>query len=538
MPSDIVGACPKSSAHSTMRFFMRPKLKIVWQNQQENQPVLSLKHLTLRNNWIADSLLLFAIFLIFYTFWLGSYPLFTPDEGRYGEVAREMLVSHDFITPRVNGVAFLDKPVLYYWLEATAIALFGIKEWALRLFPALLGVASCLIMYYCGRRLFDRKTGLLSAIILATSPLYFISAHYANLDLEVAIFISASLLFFITGVESHPISRRFLIAAYVFAALASLTKGLIGIVFPALIIGIWIALSSQWKLLLRMHLIKGLMLFTIIVLPWYYLAQQANPQFLHYFFVTQHVTRFLSTGEFNNPIPFWFYLPVVCIGFLPWTAFLIQAITHPTRSRIKLFLLIWIAVVFVFFSIPHSKIITYILPLFPALALLVGHYLATQYSSLRLFITLVVLNTLVLLTLVFCANHFNPHSTKSLVTTLKTIMEPQDEVINYYKFYQDLPLYLEKRITLVADWNSPTIANKDNWIRELWYGMPFQNTDDWLISEKIFWEKWHQPKRVFVFLGENYFDQFKKHSRHYYFIAKKNDILLLSNQPTIVKIKS
>ena len=354
--------------------------------------MLPLKQLKLRNNWTTDIVLLGIIFIIFYTFWLGGYPLFTPDEGRYSEVAREMVAIHDYITPRVNGVAFLDKPVLYYWLQAAAISLFGIQEWALRLFPALFGILGCLITYLCGRQLFDRRTGIISAIILATSPLYFASAHYANLDLEVAILISCTLLFFITGVQSAGKSRHyFLILAYISAGLAVLTKGLIGIVFPAMIAGIWIIILSQWKCLLRIHLIKGLILFTIIALPWYYLVQKANPEFLHYFFVTQQLTRFLSAGEFNNPTPFWFYLPVVLLGFFPWTSFLIQAIAQSIRRvwqarfshQSELFLLIWIAVVFLFFSIPHSKIITYILPLFPALALMVGNYLSCIWNNAR-----------------------------------------------------------------------------------------------------------------------------------------------------------
>lgn len=581
------------------------QLKIICPNQQENPSVSPLKQLKSLNNWTTDLVLLGMIFLIFYTVALGSYPLFTPDEGRYSEVAREMVASGDFITPRVNGVAFLDKPVLYYWLQALAISLFGIQEWALRLFPALFGVLGCLITYFCGRHLFDRRTGILSAFILASSPLYFVSAHYANLDLEVAILISCSLLFFITGIQKSDKSLHcFLILAYCFSGLAFLTKGLIGIVFPAMIIGIWIILLSQWKCLLRMHLIKGLIIFAIIVLPWYYLVQQANPAFLHYFFITQQVTRFLSAAEFNNPIPFWFYLPVILIGFFPWTSFLLQAITGSIRKitqarhshQIELFLLIWIVVVFLFFSIPRSKIITYILPLFPALALLVGNYLSRifhakennlfsgmliltifsliiagalfslahyqlfnlaatltpyiyiaasifivsaflslllikQNNVLPVFICMTTCSVLFLLTLIMSAAHLNQNSAKPLVSKLKTIIQPQDEVVNYYKFYQDVPIYLEKRITLVAEWNSPTIANKDNWIRELWYGMPFQNTADWLITENIFWQRWNSHKRIFVFLGENYMDQFTKHTSHYYFIAKNNGILLLSNKP-------
>lgn len=558
---------------------------------------------------LRDIVFLGLALMVFYTLWLGSYPLFTPDEGRYSEVAREMMATHDYITPRVDGVAFLDKPVLYYWLQAAAMRLFGIKEWAVRFFPVVFGVFGCLLTYLSGRRLFDRRTGVISALMLAATPLYFIGAHYANLDLEVAVLISSTLLFFITGVQCTGKSRTYLLMlAYIAAALAFLTKGLIGIAFPAMIAGLWMILLNQWKLLTKIHLIKGVILAAMIVLPWYYLVQQANPEFLHYFFVTQQVTRFLSSAEFNNPTPFWFYLPIVLIGFFPWTGFLLQACTDSIRRILKarhthqteLFLLIWIFVIFLFFSFPRSKMITYILPVFPALALLVGRYLSSMWERtnsrdiylgilsvitlsiaaaitlvstahyhwidipagfkpyLNIIVIVLVLNAwvsilimrrknllpvfvmtaissmLILLTIMLGAKHLNQNSAKPLVATLKTIVQPEDEVIHYFRFYQDVPLYLERRVTLVADWTSPKIPYKDNWVRELWYGMPFQNTADWLITENIFWERWNGNKRVFVFLSSNYFQQFKMHTNSYYFIGKHQGIMLLSNKPTVL----
>ncbi|VVC75706.1 Undecaprenyl phosphate-alpha-4-amino-4-deoxy-L-arabinose arabinosyl transferase [Aquicella siphonis] len=564
-----------------------------------------------RSNWTTDIFFLTVIVLLCYLLWLGSYPLFTPDEGRYSEVAREMVASGDYVTPRVNGVAFLDKPVLYYWLQAAAIHLFGIREWALRFFPAVFGTFGCILTYACGRRLFDRRTGLLSAIILASAPLYFGGAHYANLDLEVAVLISASLLLFITGVQSEGNARRrLLLGAYTAAALAFLTKGLIGIAFPAMITCAWIILLSRWRILLNMHLIKGLFLFALIVLPWYVLAQQANPEFLHFFFVTQQVSRFLSAGEFNNPTPFWFYMPIVLAGFYPWTGFLFQSLgdafqkiradRHEHLS--ELYLLLWVAVIFIFFSIPRSKTITYILPIFPALAMLTGRYLSQYWDKARqpviywsiaavlllgvfiagalislsyyhwmdlrpgfmpylktmaglylvgslispllmgreklfpLFALLAVNSLLVLLTLTVGAKHLNQNTAKPLITDLQKIIKPQDEVITYFKFYQDVPLYLRRRITIVADWKSPRIAENDNWMRELWYGMPFQNTDDWLIDENQFWTRWNGEKRVFVFVNENYFDQFKLRAPSYYFLGQYHDIMLLSNKPTLLSM--
>lgn len=564
----------------------------------------------MRRDLIIDIVFIVVILSFFYLFYLGSYPLFTPDEGRYSEVAREMVATGDYITPRINGVAFLDKPILYYWLQAIAIKLFGVKEWALRLFPVLFGIFGCVITYLAGRQLFNRRTGLISATILATAPLYFGSAHYANLDLEVAVLISSTLLCFITAIHSkNPIRTRLLYAVYIFSALAFLTKGMIGIAFPVMVIGVWIALVNRWEIIKKLHLIIGLILFFALVTPWYVFVQSMNPEFLHYFFVTQQVTRFLSAAEFNNKTPFWFYVPIVAIGFFPWTIFLVQALKKQLREiwlarhqyQTELFLFLWFLIIFVFFSIPRSKTIGYILPIFPALALLVGNYLSRVWENVdkkdmriviisfaligvllaaflitlpyfhwidfapgfvpylitiaiifilsavisflflqnktpvHLFILCTVCSAFFLLTLTLGAPQLNQNSAKPLVEDLKTIIKPEDEVITYFKYYQDLPLYLGKRITIVTDWDSPEIARKDNWVRELSTGRAFQKTDDWLINEEKFWERWNSDKRVFVFVNENYFEQFKSHAQSYFFLGKYNDIILLSNKPTIIE---
>lgn len=562
-----------------------------------NQPSLS------RRQWFVDIIFLNILLILFYTLWLGSYPLFTPDEGRYGEIAREMVATGDYITPRLDGVAFLDKPIFYYWLQTIAIQLLGVNEWALRIFPALFGVMGCLITYICGRHLFDRHTALLAAMILATTPLYFSNAHYANLDLEVSVLISGSLLCQITGFQlTKPSRHYFLYASYVFAALACLTKGLIGIVFPLLIGGAWIVILRRWDIFKKIQLLAGAIIFIAIVLPWYLMAQSVNPKFLHYFFITQQISRFLSVSDFNNKTPFWFYIPIILIGFFPWSIFIAEAFYHNFRCisqrvakhPVELFLLLWISIIFLFFSVPHSKTIGYILPIFPALALLVGRHVSVIWknpvaiyrytagfllsSSLLALILLALANTkiivafhhfypylitiaIVILTCVLTALLFiktktffslfvicaicssislttmtmgasalNRNTLKPLIFLLKKFIRPDDEIIHYFRYYQDVPLYLKKKVTIVADWDSPTITLKDNWIRELWFGMRFQPTDTWLINDKTFWERWDSNKRVFVFMHINYFVLFKPKIKPYFFLGQYHDIVLLSNQ--------
>ncbi len=554
--------------------------------------------------WLTDFIILAALLTLFYLFWLGKYPLFTPDEGRYTEVAREMLAAGDFITPRLNGIAFLDKPALYYWLQATAMYLFGVNEWAARLFPALLAVLGCLITYICGRMLFDRRTGIISAIVLATSPLFFGNGHYADLNMEVAVFISGTLLFFLTGVMRHDKWRGlFLFAAYLFAACAFLTKGMIGLAFPCMIIGSWIVLSWRWRELTSIYLIRGMLLFIALVLPWYLLVQKANPAFFHYFFVVQQVTRFLSAGTFNNPSPYWFYIPIILIGIFPWTIFLVQAFfihiknyfRSPHTHAKELYLLLWFFIVLTFFSIPQTKTVGYILPVFPPLALLIGNYLSIMWNNsqsksiyfaiinfvilssvlaallitlpqtewikiattfkplllsmglifivsaimavifikrknlLALFSITTISSIIFLLFLIMNAQYLNDNSAKPLVTQLKTVIQPQDEVVSYLRFYQDVPLYLGRRISIAANWNAPDILMQDNWQRELWYGMTLQKTDDILINEESFWKKWNSNKRIFAFINSHDLNHFEAQKKPYFVLGQHNNIVLLSN---------
>jgi 4-amino-4-deoxy-L-arabinose transferase-like glycosyltransferase len=566
-----------------------------------------------QQNWLSDILGLSILLGLFYALWIGSHALFTPDEGRYSEVAREMVVSGDYITPRLNGVAFLDKPVLYYWLQASAIQLFGLKEWALRFWPALIGVLSTIVLYGTGRLLFNRRTGLIAALLLATSPLYYGGAHYADLDLEVAALIADSLLCFIAAMQpglSANLKKWLLISAYIFAGTAGLTKGLIGIAFPAMIIGSWILILQRWRVLLNMRLLTGMIIFLVITLPWYVLVQKANPEFLHFFFVTQQVSRFLTTQAFNSKAPDWFYVPVVMAGFFPWTLFLFQALAEKIRlvwnnrqqHAAECFLLLWFFIVFIFFSFPRSKTIGYILPLFPAMALLTasylnnmwgknvlaaralfgitcavlgaGFYIVTAFPVLNiqpevfpmlhfmgmillaaavinclallrnnfqtLIISMLVISCTLLLAFVANVDKINDKSAKPIALNLKTLLQPDDEVVAFYKYYQDLPIYLERKITIVADWHAPDIQDNDNWLREMWYGMAFQDTNQWLIERDTFWQRWNSDKRLYVVTDADNYKELAAQT-HVYKIMQHKDIVLLSNKPdfmTELKVKN
>jgi 4-amino-4-deoxy-L-arabinose transferase-like glycosyltransferase len=193
---------------------------------------------------------LFSLFVLFYGTFLGNRPLNIPDEGRYSEVAREMLITGDYITPRVNGLVFFDKPPLNYWLQALSMKAFGVNNLAARLPNVLLGFLGCLIVYYSTYKLYGWHRAWLASCILVTMPLYFFASFYTDMNLPMAIFISASLLLFLVSTEEANLStkRNLLFGAYICVGLAILTKGLIGIVIPGCVIGSWVLLQRRWSL--------------------------------------------------------------------------------------------------------------------------------------------------------------------------------------------------------------------------------------------------------------------------------------------------
>ncbi|TAK75988.1 MAG: phospholipid carrier-dependent glycosyltransferase, partial [Gammaproteobacteria bacterium] len=194
------------------------------------------------SSWWVDSLFLLFILGGLFFILLGVRPLFVPDEGRYAEIAREMTVTHDYVTPYLNGIKYFEKPALFYWLGAAAIKLGGLQLWSIRSVNAFISLLGCLLTYVTARKLYGRLTGLLAALILGTSTLYFVMTHMVSLDLPVTVFFTASLYAFLLAYpQPMGIKRRaYFWGAAAAAALAVLTKGLIGIVFPAMIIGAWL----------------------------------------------------------------------------------------------------------------------------------------------------------------------------------------------------------------------------------------------------------------------------------------------------------
>jgi 4-amino-4-deoxy-L-arabinose transferase-like glycosyltransferase len=306
--------------------------------------------------------------------------LVNPDEGRYAEIPREMVASGDWTTPRLNDIKYFDKPALQYWATATAYTLFGEHQWTARLWSALTGFLGVIMVFFTGRRLFGATAGWNAALVLGSSLLYVLIGHINTLDMGVSFLLSAAVCAFclaqseVSNARKH---RRWMLAAWAALALAVLSKGLIGLVLPGAALALYVLVERDWRLPGRLHLVPGLSLFLLITVPWFVTVSLANPEFARFFFIHEHFERFLTKAHDRYEAPYYF-IQVLLAGMLPWTATLVDALARawkrePEKNfQVQRFLLLWAAVVFVFFSASSSKLASYILPMFPALALLVG----------------------------------------------------------------------------------------------------------------------------------------------------------------------
>jgi 4-amino-4-deoxy-L-arabinose transferase-like glycosyltransferase len=325
---------------------------------------------------------------------LGSPALWEPDEGRYAEIAREMVVSGEYITPRDDQVRYFEKPPLVYWAEAVAIRLFGADEFAVRLPAALFTIgqvaATCLI----GEAMFGAAAGFAGAVVLALCPLVFAFARFATLDSALAFFLTAAVGAFYLAAECPDFSggagRAWMLIASAMLALGTLAKGPVALVLGGSVALIWILLEGRGREVRRMPLLSCVAVYAVIVTPWFLLTAMRNPGFAGFFFVHEHLERFVSSREHGwGP---YFFIPVVVAGTWPWLFFvplgisaareLPEAHHRKVRSALRL-LAVWFTVIFVFFSIPRSKLGSYILPALPPIAMVSGLALAQLGATSR-----------------------------------------------------------------------------------------------------------------------------------------------------------
>jgi 4-amino-4-deoxy-L-arabinose transferase-like glycosyltransferase len=349
-------------------------------------------------------------------------PMFDPDEGRYAEIPREMAATGDWLTPRLNGLKYFEKPPLQYWASAAAYSAFGVSEWTSRLWTVGLAFACLPMVFGWTRRLYGTGAGLLAVAALAVSPYFSIVGHLDLLDAGFSFWLTGAVFAF-TLAQSSEVGgreeRRWMLLAWLAAALAILSKGIVVGVLAGGSLLVYSLIERDprpWK---RLHLAVGLPLFLVVSAPWFIAVSRLNPDFPRFFFIHEHFARFLTTVH-QRVEPWWFFIPPLLLGVLPWGPSVLGACrtawsragTEPQFKPLR-FLLIFAGFTLIFFSASGSKLYPYIQPMFPPLAVMWGVHVAGRPSCLRrtaiITAALVALAGTALLIYSAIHNSFVPH---------------------------------------------------------------------------------------------------------------------------------
>ena len=312
---------------------------------------------------------------------LGGIGFLGPDEPRYAAIAREMLMTGDYITPRLHGDPWFEKPPLLYWLAALGYAIFGINETGAR-FPSALSATICIfLIYWCGRKFWDRSTGFLAAAMLASSIGFFAFARAASMDMLLTMCLTAALVFFLFAFNGQSPRRRYWFYAF-YAALGFgvLAKGPVAVLLPVLSLAVFLLLRGRWGWdEWRTWQPGGLWITAAIAAPWFLVCTIVNGwEFIQVFFINHHFQRFTSNIH-GHERPIYFYFPVLLLMTFPWTFLSIPRLKRRFGKNDHI-LLWWAIIPFVFFSLSGSKLPGYILPLAPPIALLLARELLQPAS--------------------------------------------------------------------------------------------------------------------------------------------------------------
>jgi len=338
-------------------------------------------------------LVLALVVLVWFGF-LEVRGLYFPDEGRYAEIPREMVATGDWVTPRLNGLPYFEKPPLQYWTTAATFVVAGADEWTTRLWPAFAAFATVIAVLFTARRLLSVRAGWMVAAVMGSCWGYFLGSQFVTLDMTLTAFMTCALCAFLVAQDARTGARArrgFMLLAWALCALGVLTKGIVGIALPALAVGVYVAVSRDLALLRRLHVGAGMVLLLAIASPWFILVESRNPGFAEFFFVHEHLQRYLQPAH-HRPGPWWYFIPVSMVFLMPWLPAMIAAVWHDRRRRrpaapafdAQRFAWCSAAAIVLFFSLSSSKLPAYIMPAIGAVAFACAMPLARRFdASLR-----------------------------------------------------------------------------------------------------------------------------------------------------------
>ncbi len=319
--------------------------------------------------------------------WLAMLPLrplFNPDEGRYAEIPREMLADGDWVIPHLNGLAYIEKPPLQYWATAVVFKVLGQSVFAARFYVAACALATLLVVGFTANRLWAGLAGYRAAAALGGMLMFVILGQLLTLDMSLTFYMTASLAAFLLAQRSRSPDRDsravngWMVVAWLATALGVLTKGLVAAAIPTAVLILYSLYTRDFHPWRRTRVGWGLPLLLVVIVPWHWLAARRLPDFLEFFFVHEHVSRYLTPSA-DRQEPWWFFAAVLLAGSVPWTASVLRVLALGWRREAakgqfdaRVFLWIWSAFILVFFSLSDSKLMPYILPALPGLALLMA----------------------------------------------------------------------------------------------------------------------------------------------------------------------
>jgi 4-amino-4-deoxy-L-arabinose transferase-like glycosyltransferase len=350
----------------------------------------------LRERWLYLGLAVLVVFL-----WLGvlgDRPLFNPDEGRYAEIPREMLSGGDWLIPHLNGLNYIEKPPLQYWATALSYSLFGVSNFSARLYAALSALGTLGLVWLLAGRLWGREAGWRAAAVLCGMLIFLILGQLLTLDMSLSFYMTLSVVGFILAQQPAARPHRWMLVAWIAAALGVLTKGLVAAAIPAAVLLLYSLGSRDFAPWRRLKAAWGLPLFLAITVPWHWLAARRLDDFLQFFFVHEHFARYL-TPIAERQEPWWFFGYVLLAGTVPWTLSALRVVAGGWRRRptaaasfdASFFLWLWVVFTCVFFSCSDSKLMPYILPVMPALAVLIATLPAAALKRDFMFTALLTL---------------------------------------------------------------------------------------------------------------------------------------------------